>query len=126
MSQPNAVVPTPGIAGRPNPGRRLPEGLAALRHRNYRLYWFGQLFSLTGTWMQSLAQSWLVLSLTGSAFQLALINVCQFGPTLLLGLPGGVVADRVPKRRLLLATQATAATLATVLALLVATWRVEL
>ncbi len=111
---------------RPDPGTRLPRGLAAFRHRDYRIFWFTQLGSLTGTWMQSLAQSWLVLSLTDSAFQLALINVCQFGPTLLLGLPGGVVADRVPKRKLLLATQATAGALATVLALLVATGRVDL
>ncbi len=76
--------------------------------------------------MQSLAQSWLVLSLTDSAFQLGLINVCQFGPTLLLGLVGGVVADRIPKRRLLLVTQTIAGGLATVLALLVATGRIEL
>ena len=104
----------------------LRRGFAAFRHRDYRIFWFAQLVSLTGTWMQGLAQSWLVLSLTDSAFQLGLINVCQFGPTLLLGLVGGVVADRIPKRRLLLATQAVAGGLASVLALLVATGRVEL
>jgi MFS family permease len=117
------VVPAPT---RPGPGTRLPRGLAAFRHRNYRIFWFAQLASLTGTWMQSLAQSWLVLSLTGSAFHLGLINVCQFGPTLLLGLVGGVVADRVPKRRLLLVTQALAAAFVALLALLVATDAVRL
>jgi len=105
---------------------RLPRGLSAFRHRDYRLLWGSQLFSLTGTWMQSLAQSWLVLGLTNSPIQLGLINVCQFGPSLLLGLPGGVLADRFPKRRLLLGTQATYALLTGVLAALVATGRVEL
>jgi MFS family permease len=100
--------------------------LAAFGHRNYRLFWFGQLISVTGTWMQSLAQSWLVLTLTNSAFKLGLVNVCQFTPILLFCLVGGVVADRVPKRNLLVCTQATAALLATCLAVLVATDSVQL
>lgn len=108
------------------PGRALPRGLSAFRHRDYRIFWFAQLVSLSGTWMQSLAQSWLVLSLTGSALQLGLINVFQFGPSLILGLPGGVLADRVPKRRLLMATQTSAGLLAATLAVLVASGRVEL
>lgn len=106
--------------------RRLPHGLAAFRHRNYRLFWFGQLISVTGTWMQSLAQSWLVLSLTSSAFKLGLVSVFQFAPILLIGLFAGVVADRVPKRRLLVVTQACSGVLAGVLATLVLTGRVEL
>ena len=104
----------------------LRNGFAALRHRNYRIFFFTQMFSLTGTWMQSLAQSWLVLSMTDSAFQLGLVNVCQFGPMLFFGLYGGVVADRIPKRRLLLISQSFAGAVAAVLATLVGTGAVEL
>lgn len=107
-------------------GRRLPEGLRALRHRDYRVFWFTQFFSLTGTWMQSLAQSWLVLTLTNSPAALGLIGVFQFGPSLILGLPAGVLVDRFPKRRLLLVTQITAAVITSLLAALVATDRVQL
>jgi MFS family permease len=111
---------------RPHSGSRLPEGLAAFRHRNYRIFWFAQLVSLTGTWMQSLAQSWLVLEMTDSAFQLGLINVCQFAPTLLFGLVGGVYADRIPKRRLLQVTQTIAGLIVSVLAVLVTLGHVQL
>lgn len=111
----------------PAPGRRpLPEGLRAFGHRDYRVFWVAQLFSLTGTWVQSLAQSWLVLTLTDSPAALGLIGVCQFGPTLLLGIPAGVLVDRLPKRRLLLGTQLAAATVTAVLAALVATGQVQL
>lgn len=105
---------------------RLPRGLTAFRHRNYRLFWFGQLVSVTGTWMQTLAQSWLVLGLTSSAFKLGLVSVFQFTPILALGLVAGVVADRMPKRRLLVITQGCAAVLAAVLTTLVATERIAL
>jgi MFS family permease len=99
----------------------------AFRHRNYRLFWFGQLISVTGTWMQSLAQSWLVVdTLHASGFQLGLVNVFQFGPVLLLGIPAGVVADRIPKRNLMVATQAMFSLLAAVLTILVATDNVQL
>ncbi len=110
----------------PAVGIRLPRGLAAFRHRDYRIFWFVQLGSLTGTWMQSLAQSWLVISLTDSAIQLGVINAFQFGPMMLLGLPAGVVADRIPKRRLLLVTQTLAGTIVSLLAILVATDAVQL
>jgi len=126
---PSAAPPIATAAtSRLDPDRpsRLPRGLSAFRHRDYRLLWGSQLFSLTGTWMQSLAQSWLVLSITNSPLQLGLINVCQFGPSLVLGLPGGVLADRFPKRRLLLATQSVYAVLTGLLAVLVVTGRVEL
>src|SRR5262245_11535078 len=98
--------------------RRLPRGFSALRHRNYRLFFAGQLISVIGSWMQTTALSWLVVSLTGSAFKLGLVNVCQFAPVLVLGLFAGVVVDRVPKRTLLLATQSAAAVFAAVLAIL--------
>jgi MFS family permease len=107
-------------------GRSLPVGLRAFAHSDYRVLWFTQLFSLTGTWVQSLAQSWLVLTLTNSPAALGLIGVCQFGPTLILGLPAGVLVDRLPKRRLLMITQIAAATIIGLLALLVATGQVQL
>ena len=77
----------------------------ALRHRNFRLYWVGQLVSLVGTWMQSVAQGWLMHRLTASAFMLGLLGFIQFLPVLLLSLLAGVVADRHNKRWLLLMTQ---------------------
>jgi MFS family permease len=82
----------------------------SLRVRNYRLYFFGQLISLTGAWMQSTAQGWLVYKITGSPVQLGFTVALQFTPMLLFGAWGGVLADRFDKRRVLIATQ-TAATL---------------
>jgi MFS family permease len=98
----------------------LPQTFRALRHRNYRLWWSGQLVSLTGTWMQTVAQSWLVFQLTNSAFLLGLTGFIGSLPILLLSLWGGVVADRVHKRNLLVATQTTAMLQAFLLAFL--TW----
>ncbi|MCL6639051.1 MAG: MFS transporter [Firmicutes bacterium] len=89
------------------PKKGLYKYVPALAHRNFRLFWTGQLVSLTGTWMQSMAQSWLVLELTGSPFLLGLVGAVQFGPFLLLSLFAGVLADRLPRRRLLLMTQST-------------------
>jgi MFS family permease len=77
----------------------------ALRHRNYRLYFFGQLTSLAGTWMQSAAQSWLVLKLTNSSMMLGVVSFAQFAPILLVGLFAGVVIDRIDRRRMLIGTQ---------------------
>jgi len=77
----------------------------ALGHRNYRLYWTGQLISLIGTWMQSVAQGWLMHRLTGSAFMLGFLGFAQFLPVLLLSLWAGVIVDSIDKRRLLLITQ---------------------
>lgn len=104
----------------------LPSGFSALRHRNYRLYFFGQAVSVTGTWMQSLAMSWLVLTLTSSAIKLSLVNVLQFAPTLVFGLLAGVVADRVPKRSLLVCTQSIAALSSATLALLIWSHNIDL
>src|ERR1700733_6964529 len=77
----------------------------ALRHRNYRLYFFGQLTSLAGTWMQSAAQSWLGLKLTNSSMMLGVVSFAQFAPILLVGLFAGVVIDRIDRRRMLIGTQ---------------------
>ena len=77
----------------------------ALRHRNYRLYFGGQLTSLAGTWMQSAAQAWLVLKLTNSSMMLGVVSFAQFTPILLVGLFAGVIVDRVDRRRLIIVTQ---------------------
>lgn len=92
----------------------------ALRHRDFRLYWSGQLVSLIGSWMQSVAQGWLMHRLTHSAFMLGLLGFMQFLPVLLLALPAGVVVDRVDRRRLLLVTQSVMLAQACTLAVLVA------
>jgi MFS family permease len=96
----------------------LPRTFAALRHRNFRLFWFGQLISLIGTWMQSIAQSWLVLDLTKSAFMLGLVSAMGMLPVLLFALPAGAIADRVNKRNMLIATQTVMMVLAFILATL--------
>jgi MFS family permease len=94
--------------------------------RNYRLYFFGQIVSMSGTWMQSVGQAWLVLELTGSGVALGAVIALQFLPTLLLGPWGGLVADRRDKRKLLIATQTVAAVLALALGLLTVIGVVEL
>lgn len=96
---------------------RWPRALRALRHRNYRLYFAGQTVSMAGTWMQNVAQGWLVLILTHSPFSLGVVTALQSLPTLLFALLGGVIADRFPKHRLLTVTQSAMAVLALVLAL---------
>lgn len=99
---------------------------AALRHRNFRLFWCGQLISLIGTWMQSIGQAWLVLQLTHDAFLLGLVGALQFLPVMLFSLFGGVLADKLPKRKVLLFTQSSAMVQATILGLLVVTGVVQL
>jgi len=89
-----------------------------LRHRNYRLFFGGQLVSVTGSWMQNMALSWLTYHLTNSAFLLGLISTIGSLPMLLFAIPGGVLADRLQKRRILLFTQSAAMVLAFVLAAL--------
>lgn len=93
----------------------------ALRHRNFRLFWFGQLISLIGTWMQSIGQAWLVLELShNNPLALGIVGALQFLPVLIFSLFGGVIADRWPKRRVLLCTQSSAMLLAFILFVLVA------
>jgi MFS family permease len=98
----------------------------SLRVRNYRLYFAGQLVSMTGTWMQWVAQGWLVLELTGSGTAVGAVTALQFLPMLVGGAYGGVIADRVDKRKLIIATQSTAGVLAVALGLLVVTGAVQL
>ena len=90
-------------------------GFGALRHRNFRLYWSGQVVSLVGTWMQSVTQPWLVLELGGTPFQVGTVVALQFAPSLFLAPLGGVLADRFDKRSLLLITQAGAMAQAAIL-----------
>jgi MFS family permease len=105
------------------PGR--PSLVRALRHRNYRLFFGGQLISLTGTWMQMVAQSWLVYRLTGSAVLLGAVGFSGQIPVFLLAPLGGSVADRFHRRRILVATQTTAMLLAFFLAALTLTGYVQ-
>ena len=105
---------------------RLPTTLRALRHRNYRLLFFAQLISVVRVWMQSTAQGWLVLRLSDSSFWLGVVAAAQSLPVMLFSLPAGALADRLPKRRLLLVTQSIAMLCALTLALLTLTGRVQI
>lgn len=96
-------------------GRATRRTFRSLRVRNYRLFFAGQLVSVSGTWMQQVAQSWLVLTLTDSGFDLGVTVALQFLPMLLFGMWGGVIADRFDKRRVLIVAQAVAAVLAVTL-----------
>ena len=115
---PDSVAPAPQaqVRGSLERGFGLSRTFAALRHRNYRLFFFGQLVSLIGTWMQNVAQAWLVYELTNSPFKLGVVSFCAGVPVLLFSLWAGVVADRVPKRPLLVVTQTVMMTLAFILA----------
>ncbi|MGZ8514409.1 MAG: MFS transporter [Candidatus Limnocylindrales bacterium] len=94
-------------------------GVVAFQHRNYRLFFSGQLISLIGTWMQQVAQAWLVLQLTGDPIWLGIVATAQFLPVMVFGLFAGVVADAFPKRRVLIGTQVSMMILAAILAALV-------
>lgn len=111
------------------PGRFRRVGRAtfsALSVPNYRRYFTGQTISLIGTWMQTTAQAWLVLTLTNSATDLGLVIALQTLPILLLGPYGGVIADRVDKRRLMIVLQALMGVQALVLGVLTVTHRIHL
>jgi MFS family permease len=99
---------------------------ASLANPNYRNYFVGNAISMTGTWMQIIAQGWLVLQLTGSATALGAVTALQTLPTLLLGPYGGVIADRIDKRRLLILTKTLMGLCALALGLLVVTGAVQL
>ncbi|HLZ72584.1 MAG TPA: MFS transporter [Dehalococcoidia bacterium] len=107
-------------------GMKLGRGFSALQHYNYRLFWIGQTLSLVGTWMQTVAQAWLVLQLTGSAVDLGIVSALQQLPVLFIGIFGGVFADRAPKRELLIVTQTVQMLLALVLGILVSTGLVQM
>jgi len=98
----------------------------SLGDRNFRRFFAGNSVSVVGTWMQRVAQDWLVLSLTGSGVALGVSAACQYGPMLVLGLWGGTLVDRLNRRRLIIATQSASAALAAVLAVLTLTGTAEL
>ena len=101
------------------------KAVRAFRHHNYRLFFGGQLVSLVGTWVQQVAQAWLVLLLTGDPFWLGVVAAAQFVPVMFLGLFGGILADALPKRQTLIAVQIVMMLLAITLAVLTATGLVE-
>jgi MFS family permease len=104
---------------------KLPTAMRALHHRNFQLFFGGQLVSLIGTWMQSLAQAWLVYRLTGSAVQLGMVGFCGQIPVFLFAAVGGAVADRFNRHRIIVATQASAMILASILTVLTLTGHVQ-
>src|SRR4051812_8748109 len=101
------------------------EVFSAMRVRNFRLYTAGQGITTTGTWMQIIAQDWLVLQLTGSPAAVGITMSLQFLPMLIFGVYGGMLADRFPKRRILMATQAANGVCAALLAALIISGRVH-
>ena len=96
----------------------------SLHTRNFRLFFVGQLVSMIGTWMEMVAITWLVLQLTDSGVALGLVTACQFGPLLLLGPWGGLLADRLDRHRFMVITQTSYAVVASLLAVLVVTDRI--
>ncbi|MEU0596713.1 MFS transporter [Streptomyces sp. NPDC006393] len=115
---------SPGAPDTPRAPRKT-SMFSSLKIRNYRLFFLGQVVSNTGTWMQRIAQDWLVLSLTGSSAAVGITTALQFLPMLLFGLYGGVLVDRLPKRPALLVTQSAMAVTGLVLAALTLTGHVQ-
>jgi len=113
--------PPSASAGGSRPADSAPGGrrMAALRHRNFALFWFGSIFSNSGSWMQNIAQGWLVYTLTNSTFLLGVVAFARAVPLLVLPLVGGVVADRVPRLKLLKITQTVSLVLALIFGILV-------
>ena len=119
------MTSTAGSAALPRQGSRLPPTFRALRHRNYRLWFFGQGVSLIGTWMQTMAQQVLVYRLTGSAAALGIVASIGLIPLVPLALWGGSIADRAPKRTIIIITQTVMMIQAFILAALAWTGAVQ-
>src|SRR5262249_2128712 len=116
---------TNGANARLQDASRLPQMLRALRHRNFQLFFSGQLISLVGTWMDNIAEAWLVYRLTGSSLLLGTVAFAGQIPVFLLAPIGGMVADRWNRQRVVIATQASSMVLAGILAVLTLTARVK-
>jgi MFS family permease len=114
----------PGRAGDVSAPRRA-STFAALRVRNFRIYLSAHAVASTGTWIQNIALEWLVLELSGSTTAVGIVMACQFLPMLLIGMYGGVIADRYPKRRILMITQSVNGLLSAVLAVLTVTGNIR-
>ncbi len=110
-----------GVDPPASPGGAVSATFRALRHRNFQLFFGGQLISLTGTWMQNVAQAWLVYRITGSSFLLGSVGFASQIPVFLAAPIGGIVADRFNRQRIVIATQLSSMTLALVLATLTLT-----
>jgi MFS transporter, DHA1 family, staphyloferrin A biosynthesis exporter len=123
---PPPTSPEVGPPGEKQPPNRLPTALQSLRHPNFRLLWFGTVISSSGDWMDQIALNWLVYQLSGSAVQLAILNLARLAPIFVFTLVGGVIADRAERRRLLFTTQAVAMVLAFILATLTITGLVQI
>src|SRR3984957_6763961 len=107
------------------PTSRWQIAMRALRHRNFQLFFSGQLISLIGTWMQSVAQSWLVYRLTGSALLLGSVGFASQIPVFMFAPVGGIAADRLNRRHIVIATPISAMVLAFILAVLTLSHRVQ-
>src|ERR1700683_424616 len=99
-----AAETSPPVGGMPARAGRLPVTLRALRHRNFQLFFGGQLISLVGTWMQSVAQAWLVYRLTGSSLLLGSVGFASQIPVFLFAPLGGIAADRFNRRHIIIFT----------------------
>src|SRR5690606_2369784 len=110
-----------GVGGNLRWVKRIGSAFPALQNKNYKLYFYGQLVSLIGTWLQIVAQGWLVLQLTNSAFLVGLVAALALVPSLLFSLFGGVIVDQFPKKRILLLTQSCAMVLALIFGVLALT-----
>lgn len=104
----------------------MPATLRALRHRNFQLFFSGQLISLVGTWMQTIAESWLVYRLTGSSLLLGTVGFCSQIPVFLVAPLGGIVADRYNRQRVVIATQVCSMVLAGIYAALTLSHRIQI
>ena len=128
MAEPSSnstIGNTPGIVSAEAKESRWSVGMRALKHRNFQLFFSGQLISLTGTWMQTVAQSWLVYRLTGSSLLLGSVGFASQIPVFLMAPVGGMAADRFNRQRIVIATQVASMILAIVLALLTLTHMVK-
>ena len=117
-------VPVSAPAMPPRVGR-LRQTFIALEERDFRIFWLGQLVSVTGTWMQTVAQGWLVLQLTGSPFVLGLAAAARSVPVMLLVFPAGIAADRFDRRKIVIATNVVAALASALLGFLAITGQVN-
>ncbi len=125
MSNTNSKIPFENIESVPEAPQRFAKMFSALAHRNFRLFWFGNMISLIGTWMQSVAQGWLVLQITNSPFLLGLVSMVSSLPVLFLSPIGGVLADKLNKHKTIIITQSALLILAFVLATLAISNRVQ-
>src|SRR5689334_17397796 len=128
VAESNTSIPQSAPAGTQNAASRKLNLLAAgraLRHRNFQLFFSGQLISLVGTWMQTVAQSWLVYRLTGSGLLLGAVGFASQIPVFLVAPLGGITADRANRQRIVIATQTASMILAFILAALTLTGKVQ-